>query len=212
MKLISLNVSLPRELCWEGRSVRTGIFKEPVFGPLAAERNGIEGDGQADREHHGGENKAVYAYPSEHYPFWRGEMPGVELPWGTFGENLSTEGLLEEEIRVGDRFRVGEVLLRAVQPREPCAKLALRLGDKSIPKRFLQSLRSGIYFAVDEPGHLCAGDPIELVDRVEPAITIRELARVIAGDGDPALLRHCLTCPDLVPKLREICERGLAEA
>ena len=210
MKLISLNVSLPRELCWEGRSVYTGIFKEPVFGPVAADSGGLEGDGQADLKHHGGENKAVYAYPSEHYPFWRGEMPGVEMPWGAFGENLSTEGLLEEKVRVGDRFRVGEVLLRAVQPREPCYKLTLRLGDRTLPKRFLQSLRSGIYFAVDGPGHLCAGDAIELVDRAEHEVTIHDLARVIAGEHDPELLRRCVATPNLVPKLRDLCEKSLA--
>ncbi len=208
MKLISLNVSLPRELCWEGRSVHTGIFKEPVFGPVSVSTEGLEGDGQADRKHHGGENKAVYAYPSEHYPFWRGEMPGVELPWGAFGENLSTKGLLEEEICVGDRFRIGEVLLRAVQPREPCYKLTIRLGDRTLPKRFLQSLRSGIYFAVDEPGLICAGDAIERVDRAEHTVTIRDLAGVIAGERDPELLRRCLAIPDLVPSLRRICEGG----
>ncbi len=210
MKVISLNIGLPRELCWEGQPVRSGIFKEPVQGPVAAERNGLEGDGQADLRYHGGEDKALYAYAAEHYPFWRGEMPGVELPWGAFGENLSTEGLLEGETRVGDRFRIGEALLRAVQPREPCYKLALRLGDKTLPKRFLQSLRSGIYFAVDEPGLICAGDAIERVERAEHTVTIRDLAGVIAGERDPELLRRCLAVPDLVPSLRQICEQELA--
>ncbi len=210
MKLISVNVSLPRELCWEGRSVHTGIFKELAYGPVSVSTEGLEGDGQADRKHHGGENKAVYAYPSEHYPFWRGEMPGVEMPWGAFGENLSTMGLLEEEICVGDRFRIGEVLLRAVQPREPCYKLTIRLGDRTLPKRFLQSLRSGIYFAVDEPGLICAGDAIERVDRTEHTVTIRDLAGVIAGERDPELLHRCLAVSDLVPRLREICEQELA--
>lgn len=205
MHIVALNVGLPRELCWEGQRVRTGIFKEPVTGPAFAGPLGLEGDGQADPKHHGGSEKAVYAYPTEHYAFWREELPGIELPWGAFGENLSTAGLLEDELRHGDRFRVGEALIRATMPREPCSKLGLRLGDKAAVKRFLHSLRSGVYFAVDEPGHICAGDAIERVERAEHAVSLRDMARIAAGDADEALRERCLA----VPRLRGWCEKRL---
>lgn len=204
MKLISLNVGLPREMCWQGRPMHTAIYKDPVAGPRLADTLGIEGDGQADLKHHGGELKAVYAYAAEHYPHWRVELPGIELPWGAFGENLSTQGrgLLETEVRIGDRYRVGEALLRVTQPREPCHKLVLRLGDPSIVKRFLKSLRSGIYFAVEEPGYLGEGDAIELVDRPAHDITVHDIARFVAGEADRALLERCAAVEELPAKKR----------
>ncbi len=202
MKLISLNVGLPREMCWQGRPMHTAIYKDPVAGPRLANSHGIEGDGQADPEHHGGELKAVYAYAAEHYPFWRDELPGIELPWGAFGENLSTEGLLEEDARIGSRYRVGEALLRVTQPREPCHKLVLRLGDPTIVKRFLKSLRSGIYFAVEEPGYLGEGDAIELVDRPQHDVTVHDLARFVAGEADRELLERCAAVEELPEKKR----------
>src|SRR4029079_16619191 len=114
MRILSVNVGLPREVSWKGRTVRTGIFKEPAPGPRQVHRLNLEGDEQADLSVHGGVHKAVYAYPVEHYPFWRDELPGMDLPWGMFGENFTTEGLLEESTRIGDRFRVGTAELKAV--------------------------------------------------------------------------------------------------
>jgi MOSC domain-containing protein YiiM len=145
MRIISLNAGLPRTVISHGRQVTTGIFKSPVPGPLMLRRLNLDGDRQADLENHGGRDKAVYAYPSEHYEFWRGELPGMELPWSMFGENLTTEGMKEENACIGDHFRIGEAVVTVTQPRIPCYKLGIRFGRDDIVKRFLASRRSGIY-------------------------------------------------------------------
>ena len=143
LKLLSVNVGMPREVDWHGRLVRTSIFKSPVFGPVRVATLNLQGDEQSDLTVHGGVHKAVYAYPSEHYPFWREEISGLDLPWGAFGENFTTEGLLEEDVHIGDRFRVGSAEFIVTQPRMPCYKLGIRFGRPEIVKRFLQSGRSG---------------------------------------------------------------------
>jgi MOSC domain-containing protein YiiM len=122
MKILSVNVGLPREVNWQGKLVRTGIFKEPVKGPVMMRTLNLDGDEQADLTVHGGVTKAVYAYPSEHYAFWRAELPGTDLPWGMFGENFTTEGLLEEAVYIGDRFGIGETEVMVTEPRMPCYK------------------------------------------------------------------------------------------
>ena len=128
MKLVAISVGRPRQAEWQGETILTSIFKEPVAGRVRVGRFNIEGDEQSDLEVHGGAEKAVYAYPSEHYAFWRGEFPGMALPWGVFGENLTTEGLLEGEVHIGDRFRAGTAEFVVTEPRMPCYKLALRFG------------------------------------------------------------------------------------
>src|SRR5579864_7539292 len=117
MKLLSVNVALPRVIQWKGTSVSTGIFKQPVSGRVMLRRLNLDGDRQADLSVHGGENKAVYAYPSEHYAFWRDELPDFGLPWGIFGENFTTEGLLENTVSIGDRYRIGKATVMVTQPR-----------------------------------------------------------------------------------------------
>lgn len=184
MKLISVNVSLPREIFWKHRVVTTGIFKEPVAGRVAVRKHNLDGDRQADLSVHGGTEKAVYAYPSEHYDFWRGELPGVELPWGMFGENLTTEGLSEAEVNVGDHFRFGSSVLAVTQPRMPCFKLAAKFNRDDIIKRFLDSGRSGFYLAVIEEGEAGAGDAIERVHRDESGITIADTVSVYVNGTD----------------------------
>ena len=178
MKLISVNVSLPREIFWKDRVVTTGIFKEPVTGRVAVRKHNLDGDRQADLKVHGGPEKAVYAYPSEHYDFWRGELPRVELPWGMFGENLTIEGLLESEVNIGDRFRIGSGLLMVTQPRMPCFKLAAKFNRDDIIKRFLDSGRSGFYLTVIEEGDVGAGDAIERIHRDESGVTIADLVEI----------------------------------
>jgi len=160
MRLISVNVGTPQEILWKGRSVRTAIFKSPVEGPVEVGELGLAGDRQADLSVHGGPDKAVYAYPAEHYEYWKKELPGVELAWGNFGENLTTEGLLEADLRAGDRFQVGTATLMLTQPRQPCYKLQVRFNRADMVKRFLASGRSGFYFRVIEPGELRAGSTI----------------------------------------------------
>src|SRR3954464_8457181 len=139
MRLISVNVARPRLRMWRGEPVSTGIFKEPVAGRVTLRTLNLDGDRQADLTVHGGPAKAVYAYPSEHYPFWRSELPGMELPWGMFGENFTTEGMFETTVNVGDRFRVGMAEVQVTQPRMPCYKLGLKFGRSDMLKRFLLS-------------------------------------------------------------------------
>ncbi len=159
-RVIAVSVAAARAVPWNGRSVRTGIFKAPTAGRVRVQRLGLEGDEQADLAVHGGPLKAVYAYPSEHYAFWRGELPGAELPWGAFGENLTIAGLSEETVRVGDAFRIGTALLAATKPRFPCYKLGIRFGRPALVERFLASGRTGFYLRVLEEGVLGPGDAI----------------------------------------------------
>ena len=178
MHIISVNVGLPCDVDWKGKRVSTGIFKQPVAGRVMARRLSLDGDGQADLTVHGGEEKAVYAYPVEHYDYWRQELPSVALPWGLFGENLTTAGLLEDAVNVGDQFRVGAALLQATQPRLPCYKLGLKFGREDMVRRFLKSERYGWYFAVVAEGEIGAGDTIERVHRDRHDITVADIARV----------------------------------
>jgi MOSC domain-containing protein YiiM len=202
VKIISLNVGLPRLVIDRGREVSTGIFKSPVAGPLMLRQTSLDGDRQADLSVHGGANKAVYAYPFEHYDYWRSELSGVELTWGNFGENLTTEGLLESEACIGDQFRIGAALVKVTQPRLPCFKLGIRFSRDDMVKRFLASGRSGIYFAVLEEGPVNAGDAIELLQRDARGITIADVNRAYAQSREHLdLLRHIVAA--------EILPRGL---
>lgn len=186
MKVISVNVGLPREVMWKGKTVTTGIFKEPVAGRVALDTLNLAGDRQADLRVHGGSDKAVYVYPVEHYDYWRGELPGVELPFGAFGENLTVEGLLENEINIGDRFRIGTAELVVRQPRLPCYKLAVKFQRDDIIKRFLDSGRTGFYFAVTREGDVSAGDQIEILSRDQNGVTVPDIVRLyLDGDEDP---------------------------
>lgn len=177
MKVLSVNVGLPRIVEYHGEPIATGIFKDPVEGPVKVNDLNLEGDRQADRTVHGGYYKAVYAYPSEHYPFWRAEYPDMELPFGMFGENLTTDGLTETNVNVGDRFRVGTAEFVVTQPRVPCFKLGIRFGRVDIIKRFLKSGLSGFYLAIEKTGVLQKDDAIELIGREDGAASIDEVTR-----------------------------------
>ncbi len=180
MKILSLNVGLPREVTWQGKLVTTGIFKEPVNGPVMLRTLNLDGDRQADLTVHGGVDKAVYAYPSEHYGYWRAELPGVDLPWGMFGENFMSEGLLEETVYIGDRFRIGETEVIVTEPRMPCYKLGIKFGRADIIKRFLASRRTGFYFAVAREGMVSAGDAVEFIGRDQQEISAADIIRLYA--------------------------------
>ncbi len=160
-RVVAVSVARARAVPWGAHQVRTGIFKEPTTDRVAVRRLGLEGDEQADLEHHGGSLKAVYAYPSEHYAFWQEQLPGTALPWGAFGENLTVAGLAEDDVQVEDRFRIGTALLSATRPRFPCYKLGIKFGREDIIDRFLASGRTGFYLKVLEEGTVAAGDPIE---------------------------------------------------
>lgn len=175
MKIISVNVGLPREVAWNGGSVATGIFKQTVAGPVRVERMNLAGDRQADLSVHGGPYKAVYGYAAEHYAYWRKELGEDGLPWGMFGENLTTEGMDENSVYIGDRYRAGTAELVVTQPRTPCYKLGIRFGRPEMIQQFLHSGRSGFYFAVAREGELRAGDSIELVARDANSLTVGQI-------------------------------------
>jgi MOSC domain-containing protein YiiM len=204
MNLLSINVGLPREIQWQGRLVRTSIFKSPVSGHVRVSKLNLEGDQQSDLSVHGGLYKAVYAYPSEHYEFWRKEVPGVDLSWGGFGENLTTLGMLEEEVRIGDRLRIGSAEFVITQPRMPCLKLGIRFGRPDMVKRFLHSGRSGFYLAVLEEGQIAAGGSIEILTRDEHGVTIADIVSLYQADAtNQELLRKASDLPALPPDWRD---------
>ena len=201
MKIISLNVGAPRRIRQGERDVITGIFKAPVPGPLMLRRLNLDGDRQADLENHGGRNKAVYAYPSEHYDFWRREFPEMDLPWGMFGENLTTEGLREEDAYIGDQFRIGETArVKVTQPRIPCYKLGIRFGRTDIIKRFLASGRSGIYFSVLEEGLINAGDTIARIHEDERRLSIAEVNRAYVRTRENIALVRRIVSLEILPR------------
>lgn len=184
MKLLSVNVGLPREVKWDGRIIRTSIFKTPVAGRVQVRNINIDGDQQSDLTVHGGIHKAVYVYPSEHYAFWREALPNVDLGWGAFGENFTTQGVLDDKaVRIGDRFRIGSTEFVVTQPRIPCFKLGIRFGRADMVKRFLHSGRNGFYLAVAKEGEVAAGDAIELMARDENGITVADIVELYTADA-----------------------------
>lgn len=179
--LISVQVGVPRTVMLNGEAVSTGIFKSPVRKRIHMGALDLEGDQQADLSVHGGRDKAVYAYPSEHYPFWMKELPGVELPWGAFGENLTTSGWLEKDVCVGDRFAIGSAEVVVTQPRLPCFKLNLKFDRDDMIKRFLASGFTGFYFRVLREGEIGAGDEIVRVHQDENRVSISDILQVYLG-------------------------------
>jgi MOSC domain-containing protein YiiM len=193
MKIVAISVGGPRQLEWRGRVIHTSIFKTPVASRVHVTRLNIEGDQQADLSVHGGPEKAVYAYPAEHYAYWRTELPNAELCWGAFGENFTTEGLLEDEVCIGDRYRMGTAEFIVTQPRIPCYKLGIRFGRMDMVKRFLRSGRSGFYMAVVREGNVGAGDIIERVTRDERVLTVADIVRLYAADAANQRILECVS-------------------
>jgi MOSC domain-containing protein YiiM len=187
--LISVQVGVPRKVLQNGEEVLTGIFKAPVLGRVHMGTLDLEGDRQADLTVHGGRDKAVYAYPSEHYPFWEKQLPGVELPWGSFGENFTTSGLLESEVHIGDRFAIGAGEVVVTQPRLPCFKLNLKFDREDMIKRFLASHFTGFYFRVLREGQVGAGDEIIPVHRDENRVSVLDILRLYLGESNSSELR-----------------------
>ncbi len=196
MKLVSVNTGLPREVMWHGRSVTTAIFKEPVEGRVAMRKLNLDGDRQADLSVHGGENKAVYCYPIAHYDYWKRELPGRDLSMAMFGENFTTDGLLEDSVHLGDQFSVGSAEVIVTQPRLPCYKLGVRFQFDDMVRRFLASGRTGFYFAVRREGEVAAGDEIKVIARDPDAVPVSEITRLYTakryGEDDVTSLRRAL--------------------
>ena len=186
-----------------GRVVKTGIFKEPIQGQVAVRRLNLKGDKQADLSVHGGPDKAIYVYPAEHYIYWQAELPGMQLPWGVFGENFTTEGVLEEDVRIGDQFRIGSAEVMVTQPRLPCYKLGIRFGRADIIKRFMAAGRPGFYLRVLQEGEVGAGDTMERISRDDGRVTILDIFRLIGKDRDDIkTLRRAVKVKALPESLR----------
>jgi MOSC domain-containing protein YiiM len=212
MKIVSVNVGLPREVAWKGISVSTGIFKSPVEGVVPIKKLNLRGDQQADLSVHGGPYKAVYGYPSEHYPFWRKELPQADLAWGAFGENLTTEGLMEDALCIGDQLRIGSALLEVTQPRVPCYKLTIRFDRDDMIKRFIASKTSGFYFSVVEEGEVEAGSPVEIVSRDPDRVSVNDINHLYYGTTHSAeLLKRAVNLEALPASWRDYL-RERAEA
>jgi MOSC domain-containing protein YiiM len=203
MRVLSIQVARPRIILAKGQRISTGIFKQPVEGPLMLRRLNLDGDRQADLRVHGGPAKAVYAYPSEHYPLWRKELPGMDLQYGMFGENFTTEGLDENDTNIGDRFRIGGAVVMVTQPREPCFKLAAKFGRDDIIKLFLESGRSGFYLSVVEEGMVEAGQTLERIYTDKNGVTVADMNNFyLHGATDAALVRRALLVESLPPGYR----------
>ena len=188
--LISVQVAVPRTVKLDDNEISTGIFKMPVEKRLQMRTLNLDGDQQADLSVHGGRDKAVYAYASEHYAYWKKELPGTALPWGSFGENLTTEGLLEGDVCLGDRFAIGEAEVVVTQPRIPCFKLNLKFQRGDMAKRFLASRRSGFYFRVLREGEIGAGDEILKIAQDENRVSIADALKAYLGAPDSGGLRE----------------------
>ncbi len=194
MKVVSVNVGLPKTVQWRDQPVTTGIFKSPVEGPVALRKHNLDGDQQADLSVHGGPTKAVYVYPTQHYTYWREELPDVELGWGHFGENFTVDGMDEESVFIGDEFSVGTTRLVVTEPRMPCFKLSIRFGRADMPKRFLQSQRTGFYFGVVEEGQVQAGDALERLSKHPDGLTVADVTSLYTTErGNIALLKKAIS-------------------
>jgi MOSC domain-containing protein YiiM len=201
MRITSLNVGLPREVLWHGQPVTTGIFKSPTAERIRLRKLNLDGDRQADLTVHGGEHKAVYCYPVEHYDYWRKKLPGRDLPPGSFGENFTTEGLLEENVHLGDRFAINDAEVIVTQPRLPCYKLGVRFQSDEMVKKFLASRRIGFYVAVTREGNVAAGDKMIPVVQNASTISIADFMRLFLAkslsDADRSALRELYTLPSV---------------
>jgi MOSC domain-containing protein YiiM len=215
MRIVSLNIGLPRDVVWHGRTVTTGIFKEPVAGRVALRRLNLDGDRQADLTVHGGPFKAVYCYPVEHYALWTEELGGGALPMGAFGENLTTEGLNEDDVHIGDEFSIGTARLVVTQPRMPCYKLGIRFRDDGMVKRFLASRRTGFYLAVVREGDVGTGDAIARAAEDPQRLRVADITRLYVARAfdrdDVATAKKALEVAALPESWKEYLRDRLAD-
>jgi MOSC domain-containing protein YiiM len=215
MNLLSVNTGLPRDVTWHGRSVTTGIFKQPINGRVALRKLNLDGDGQADLRVHGGENKAVYCYPVVHYEYWRRQLPGRELPMGVFGENFTLDSFLEESVHLGDQFAVGSAEVVVTQPRLPCYKLGLRFESDDMVKRFFLSGRTGFYLAVNREGEVGAGDEVRVINRDPNGVPVSEITRLYAekrySAADVGWVQRALRVAALPQRWKEYFRRRLEQ-
>ena len=213
MKLVSINVGLPREITVAGKTVRTSIWNYPVQGRIRISTLNLDGDQQSDLSVHGGVDKAVYLYPSEHYSYWRAQLADLDLPWGAFGENFTSEGIVEDQVTIGARLRVGSAEFMVTQPRMPCFKLGIRFNRRDIVKRFLESKRSGFYLSVIREGEVENGNAIEFAERQETGVTITDIVNLYTIDSEnQELLRRATELPALPQSWKDYFRKRLRNA
>lgn len=213
MKLLSVNVSLPKEVPYMGKTTTTGIFKEPVNGRVMLRTLSLDGDGQADLKAHGGIYKAAYAYSIENYDYWKRKLDRTDFTFGQFGENLTVEGMLDDTIYIGDQFRVGSALIEVTQPRVPCFKLGIRMGMPQFPRMFLASGRPGFYLRVLEEGEVGAGDVLERITSDPERMSVREVCYLLYFDrGNMEGAQKALRIRALSPEWRGSFEDRLTNA
>lgn len=206
MKILSTNIAQARTVLWNGNPIQTGIFKYPVTPPIRLGREDVERDKVIDRRYHGGIDKACYLYSADHYGFWREKYPNLEWDYGMFGENLTVQGLDEDEMRIGDIYKLGEALVQVSQPRQPCFKLGIRFGDQDILKEFIQSGFSGSYLRVLEEGDVDEGQEMILEERNESAMTVRKIFTLLYDKhADQSQLAEAIATPHLA----ESAQNGL---
>ena len=208
-----MNVGLPREITVSGKTVRTSIWKNPVRGRIHVSTLNLDGDQQSDLSVHGGVDKAVYLYPSEHYSYWRNQLPDAELPWGAFGENFTSQDILENQIRIGDRIRIGSADFMVTQPRMPCFKLGIRFNRRDMVKRFFESQRTGLYLSVIREGEVKNGDAIEFIEKQETGLTITDIMNLYSIDSrNQELLRRATEVPALPQSWKDFFRKRLSDA
>ena len=204
MKVLSVNVGSLQKMLRNGKKIQTGIFKKSTEGPINVKRLGLEGDQQANKKLHGGIDKAICVYPSEYYDLWKEELGKPDLSFGDFGENLTTVGLLEDDIYLGDRLRIGSVEVVVTQPREPCITLNVRLGRKDVSALIRKSGRSGFYFSVEKEGIIKNGDSIESISKEENRVSVSDFNQIINGEtGIADIIERASKIDVLPPRLKK---------
>jgi MOSC domain-containing protein YiiM len=216
MKLVSLNVGLPRDVVWHGKTVSTGIYKGPVEGRVSLRKLNLDGDRQADLTVHGGADKAVYCYPVEHYAYWKKQLTDRDLPMAMFGENFTTEGLPEESVHLGDQFSIGSAEVVVTQPRLPCCKLGIRFGADDMVKKFLAGGRYGFYVAVTREGEVGVGDEMKALSRDPKGVPVSEITRLYVAKkysaADLKSLRQALQVRALPDRWKDYFRERLQDA
>lgn len=203
MKIISINIGDPQTIEWNGKAIQTGIYKYPVSEPVFLGKENVENDSVIDRKHHGGIDKACYLYSADHYSYWGNFYPGLEMPWGMFGENLTIEGLHENDIHIGDIFQAGEVAVQVTQPRQPCYKLGIRFGDSRVVKQFVESGFPGVYVKIINTGFVRPGDPFVRIE-MKNSVTVQKVFRLLyTSEFDENELSMAIENPFLASSCRK---------
>jgi len=208
MELLAISLAEPKQVEYDDRWISTGIYKEPVEGPVKVSAFGLEGDVQIDLKNHGGKDKAIYVYTAENYRFWERELEKTSLPFGQFGENFTVTRMPDETVHIGDIFQVGKIVVQVTQPRVPCFKLGIKMGDPSFVNVFLHSGRTGFYFRVLEEGEVHNGDTITLLHEDEERLNIRDaMLAIIKGPRQQEIIEKALRIKALSQAWQESLEK-----